>query len=555
MANSKDGLNVVLKAHANIGSVSAEEDSHFLTSCFVQTTGYESIVDLESSKCVLLGRTGAGKSAIIQRILSEKEHSVQVDPRSLSLNYIANSKYLRLMDELGVDLDIFYQLIWRHVLAIELIQCKQGFESEAKAKNFFGNLHTRFENSKKKKRALEQLEKYSNNNLSSGTSERVVSIINKLEADLEARLDLSKHGVPLTIGGGLKLSKETKSELVDSAQQVINGIDIRGLGEIINLLADDVFEDPQQEFYILIDELDEKWVDSGLKYHLIRALIESIKKFRKVRRAKIVISLREDLLEKVLKETRFGGDQEEKFEDLYLRIKWKIEDLRRLVEERISFLFQDKYTTRGVTFSDVFPYKVQEEAPFNYLIDRTLLRPRDIIQFINYCLESSEGQTKVSARTIREAEAIYSRKRHAALLQEWEIVNPLTDVYFNMLDGKKSKFKITDLTKDDADNFTISLLEQAGNFSFDPVFTAAKDYLNVKISRRSFQRSCIQELYKIGVLGIKNSNNPCAWSYLDGPLLSSNEIRDESAIFIHPMLWRHLGVHLQNISPLNIRRL
>lgn len=90
--NSKKNLgsSVVLKPNTNIGSVAAEEDQFFLSNCFVETSNFEAICDMDSSKCVLLGRTGAGKSAIIQKLLADKKHCVSVDPQSLSLNYIAN---------------------------------------------------------------------------------------------------------------------------------------------------------------------------------------------------------------------------------------------------------------------------------------------------------------------------------------------------------------------------------------------------------------------------------------------------------------------------------
>ena len=54
--------------------------------------------------------------------------------------------------------------------------------------------------------------------------------------------------------------------------------------------------------------------DDGLKYKLIRALIETIKSFRQVRSVKIVVSLRLDLLQRVISETRDSGFQSEKYE-------------------------------------------------------------------------------------------------------------------------------------------------------------------------------------------------------------------------------------------------
>lgn len=461
------------------------------------------------------------------------------------------------MSDAGVDLDVLYQLIWRHLLAIELIQCNQNFENEAKAKNYFAALHDKFARGngtkeKRKKSALSQLERYLSA-YNDKTVDRVENIVKKIEGDLVAGINLEEIGIPVSFTASLSAKKETREKVVQRAQAVINNIDLRDLGEIINLLADDVFNDPMQETFIVIDELDERWVDTKVKYDLIRALIESIKKFRKIRRAKVVIALREDLLEKVLRETRFEGGQEEKFEDLFQRLRWKPEELRNIIEKRIKWLFENKYTSKEITFSDIFGSKVQDEEPFNYMLDRTLQRPRDIIQFANYCFESSEGQTQVKAKSIREAETRYSKRRYEALLQEWEIVNPLTDICCELLENQKSKFSLANFTKNEAENFAIKILEKESKGKNDPVFIAASEYIENKLSRRKFLRKTIQELYKVGVVGIKNSKYPTLWSYLHEPLISSAEINEETIIFIHPMLWRHLGVHQQNISNLNIR--
>ena len=66
-------------------------------------------------------------------------------------------------------------------------------------------------------------------------------------------------------------------------------------------LVDEVLEDPKRCYYIVIDRLDEDWVEDGLRYLLIRALIETVRDFVKVKHTKIIIALRYDLLDQVIR--------------------------------------------------------------------------------------------------------------------------------------------------------------------------------------------------------------------------------------------------------------
>ena len=57
---------------------------------------------------------------------------------------------------------------------------------------------------------------------------------------------------------------------------------------------------------------------------------------------------------------------------------------------------------------------------FDYILDRTLMRPRDTISFINECLSLSSGQGRLTWNDITKAEKSYSEKRLLALRDEWK---------------------------------------------------------------------------------------------------------------------------------------
>lgn len=107
---------------------------------------------------------------------------------------------------------------------------------------------------------------------------------------------------------------------------------------MIDTLAE--YDSKQQCSYILIDQLDENWIDESIKYPMIRALIESLKSLRRITDLKTIVSLRSDLLEKVILETRDSGFQSEKYEDYTIRLKWDATLLNELLNKRINYLFR-----------------------------------------------------------------------------------------------------------------------------------------------------------------------------------------------------------------------
>ena len=106
----------VFRNNQIIGAAAAESDEYYLSKCFVDTGDLEILRNCEDPRNLLVGRTGIGKSALLSRLIDTEDHVIQISPESLSLSYIANSNVLKFFSETGVKMDIFYRLLWRHVL-------------------------------------------------------------------------------------------------------------------------------------------------------------------------------------------------------------------------------------------------------------------------------------------------------------------------------------------------------------------------------------------------------------------------------------------------------
>lgn len=536
MARKKRTL--VYRAHMSVGAIAAESDAKFLNECFVHTGDYSAVQDFQSPKCILLGRTGTGKSATIIRINQSASSVISIDPQSLSLNYISNSDVLRFFNSLGVKLDIFYRLLWQHVICVELLKHHFRLQNESHYSKFKDWISSLGRTDKSKQMAAEYLEKW-NSRFWVEREERIKEITKKLENDIVVGAGLEKLGLKADLSNKDTMSTEIKSEIMRNAQRVVNEIQIQHLSQVIDILAEDIFSDPKKKIFITIDSLDDDWVEDEVRYKLIRALIEAVKKFRKISNLKIVVAIRTDLLDRVYRNTRDSGFQEEKYEDLNLRISWKPDQLRKIIDERINLLFKDQYTGETLDLYDVFPEQVKPGVgTFEYLIQRTLMRPRDLIAFVNLILERAQGAQEITGKMILDTENIHSEKRFEAILQEWFSEYPKLKFCASLLQSKPTSFSPLDITDGEID----SLIDTITNYdpSDDLLEKIIRAQLNTKLEYSVVRQEILNVLFKVGFVGYKDiPTHPFVYSYNSG--VSTPPITPNGKIQIHPMFWWVFG--------------
>lgn len=103
------------RRHDTIGVADAEQDTEFLPACFVDTGDLGLLRNTRLPPRIVVGRTGSGKTALLNRLLETEPRAIRIPPESLALPYISNSSILTFVSALGVNLDIFFRLLWRHV--------------------------------------------------------------------------------------------------------------------------------------------------------------------------------------------------------------------------------------------------------------------------------------------------------------------------------------------------------------------------------------------------------------------------------------------------------
>lgn len=529
---------VIIKQSMNIGSGNAETDDEYLFDCFVDYGPVQQFLNVRSAAMVLSGRTGAGKTALIRHVEHITENSVELDPSEMSMNYVSNSDALRFLQAIGADLELLFQVLWKHVICIEFIRLRWHVDNEDKSRGVFQRISERFNRDARKDRALKYLREWEGKfwiTMDQNVKELTESVERKILHEFSGEYAKFKAGGQYE----KRLSQGQKSELVARSRKIINSDQLQELSGIIDILSTEDSADRMKSFYILIDKLDEHWVDESIRFRLIRSLLESLRSFRKISNLKILVALRADIRERVLQETNNVTFQREKFDDYAIDLKWNKNELRSLIDKRLNLLFKRQYTNGSILFSDIFPSRIGIVDTFEWMVNRTLMRPRDIIAFVNECISSAAGGSLISVTNVRDAAITYSGKRRDALLQEWFSSFPtLKHILLMFVDRDKSLpdlEAILNSGKVDELALTICSQDQVG---YDPMHELCSSYVNNKGTRaESVLLEAAAIAYRVGAVGLKlNTSEPFSYSHVNEALLSPGMMTMSSKVKMHAML-------------------
>lgn len=272
-------------------------------------------------------------------------------------------------------------------------------------------------------------------------------------------------------------------------------------------------------------------------------MIETIKDICRVPNVKIVIALRSNIHKKIFKENPFRGVQREKYNHLYLDIHWNKEQLKQLLNNRIRELMRGTYTKDSPVIEDVLPLANKKQmSGFDYLVERTFLRPRDVIDFFNKCVKYGDGKTKITREILRLAEDEYSHERLGALNDEWLENYGNVHCLYGFLKGRNNGLKVSDLNI------------HAGEYFMELIVDNDITKLNIELQTRFLKfgddfnaepllKTILVILYEIGLIGIKlSSSNKVEYIYEAYSPIDTKDLSDSSRVYIHPMFHKALRI-------------
>lgn len=396
---------------------------------------------------------------------------------------------------------------------------------------------TLMENIKKDKskiQALEYLDEFQGK-FWCEADERVREIADTFETQVKAAAGTSV-GVTASAEGTVSQTAEERRELVHRFQRIVNETQLPRLNQMIKVLDEDILSNHQNHVYVVVDDLDLDWVDDRVTNSLIRCLFRAVLDLKKVQHLKILVALRTNIFEALDFGQRTGG-QEEKFRALSMRVRWSEADLEAMLDTRTAVAAQRIHLENDAPDSvrAILPStnKARGDA-LEYILRRTLLRPRDAIAYFNECLSDATANPRLTWDRIHQAEDAYSRNRLLALRDEWKPTFPGIDRVLAKFEGSSSA-----LTSDSLAERLDEVALLPGEEDFE-----GSDWLGRLLIE--FWRAgdtdwgdrygpVIRFLYDIGFLGVALPKSKPVYSerepgYLDRP----NRVNACERFYVHP---------------------
>lgn len=550
MAKSKKRKNsepkkFVFRRNVDLGNLEAEHD-RFLLKTFVEKEDYSIMMDMFSTRSILIGRTGIGKSALICKLESEAQNVTRIEPEAMSLQHLSNSTIIRYFNQLGVKLDLFYKVLWKHIFVVELIKLhfKDRNPNSNQVVNWF---RERWEGDRSKKIALKYIEEWGDK-----FWETTEFQIKELEQSLEQRYKIVGGGAVSDIFDYLNVSasaeKESKNsnrillEAKQKAQSVVNDSQLESLQQLLRYFKEEMFAKTQRKYYIVVDDLDKDWVDVEISYELIKALIDVLKDLRVIKQVKIVIALRSNIEAKIFDQSQ-SRVQREKYDQLFLELVWSEDELRTMMERRLALLMKDQYTNTTPTLEDILPKQNRnKEEAFQYILDRTQYKPREVLDFFNFCIQEGNGKSKFTWSILTSAEERFSTKRFDALRDEWYENHGDLSVLTKFLIKGFSRFTIGDVH------------DKASTYFQEAILNEETTKLSLKIQKwfeifgNNYQpvpiiKKVLHLLYSVGFLGIKSDpTSKPKYVYETYNPISVEDITKKTVFYIHPMYRKSMRV-------------
>jgi hypothetical protein len=530
-------------SHQLLGTPDAETDRN-LSKVFIDTGAYEVLSDVDNPKCIIVGRTGSGKSALIKRLLTYEDKVTRIAPESMALKFLSNSTILDYFRSINIKLNFFYKVLWKHVFIVEILKLYLG-EAGQKKQSLFQNLWSKINTGGKsdatKKKALEYFDKWSDEFWQT-TEHRIKTLESDLETKFCNEVGLDIKAVKSSLKNEISLNEKSASEIKYKAEQIINEVQADDLINLIDILSKEVFNNTQKRFYIVIDDLDKEWVSPQIVYDLIGAMIEVVKEFQeKFIGVKIVIALRDNIHQIIFSGKEHRGGQREKFSPLFLNLTWDNNLLKELISSRIKLL-----TNEQLNISNAFDKTGKLGiSGFEYMIERTYYRPRDIISFFNKVIEISNNKSYLTNSLIKQAEPAYSIERLQALEDEWsENYGDITKFY-SFLFGTHNGFNIINIKEEP---FSDIILEQDGlKHVTGELKTISLKWKESKMKPQDF-KDFISELlfvfYRIGIIGIKRKPElPTEFFYNSKVAISASDFDNNVKVYVHKSLFSALKIN------------
>jgi hypothetical protein len=249
------------------------------------------------------------------------------------------------------------------------------------------------------------------------------------EADFTQRLHRQVNRI---VTGLEQLSED---EFGARMTEVIYGGDVRRLRDAVTR-----YVKHKDSVWLLVDNLDKGWPIQGsteIDILLIRSLLEATRKLQQwfedeSVEFKCLVFLRSDIYDHLQRETPDKG------KDTAIVIEWDDPAIFETIIQRRVMASTD---LAGDFRDDIWPAisapLVGSQDSLSYIIERTLMRPRDLLMFLQRAIDTAinRGDSRVTEEDILFAEARYSNELLANVEAEIVDTNPELEGVVSVFEG------------------------------------------------------------------------------------------------------------------------
>ncbi|MCK9876472.1 hypothetical protein MXD59_11925 [Frankia sp. Ag45/Mut15] len=371
-------------ARLSFGAAAAERDvRRGLDAYFIESSAYTQMSS--GIKTILVANRGAGKSAIFKTIAHRQRDAgglvIELAPEDYSYEFLS-SAMTRELDGAWAKLGA-YATAWKYLLLVLIMK---------EVTRRHGRL---------RRGAESQIYTYLRDNhagMSESPFDSFVSYLRRIESVKVGRFE-----------AGIR-TRELQH--------------LYKLHEIDHLVAPLIRLCERSRVTVLVDELDRGWDSSEDAQAFVAGLFQACMTINDLSPSlRIRMSLRQELYDSI----PAIYDDAQKFRDLIEVVTWDEEGLWQLIAGRIRHTVADCHTR-----DDDACWKAAFTRPawsFRHMVDRSLGRPREIIQFCSHALDharahSARPSVRITPRDILAVEPTYSAERTRDIAAEYRFGSP-----------------------------------------------------------------------------------------------------------------------------------
>jgi GTPase SAR1 family protein len=502
------------------GKDDAETDftgSGLLQGSFLRTSIYEQVKS--RSKSLVIGRKGSGKSALCLMLKKElskenKTYACVVTPDAISADEI------RRFQITGISEQQSKKLIWRYIFLVqickfllEVARSKHGNDPDwsIESDKSMSSDWTASENCSLELRKIREFLVANREVDDLNFQENFWRIINRIQTALSFK----------AFGQSVELK---------TAQAPNEGLDFSSKLEFLEGYLKKPLEYLNDyQLFLLVDKVDEIWDGNPSSNEMATGLLMASKEINQVcSNVSCTIFLRTDIYEQLqfFDKDKLRGDE--------VPVLWTSETLPEIILERARVSTKQQEMSQIDLWSNYFPSEVEGIKTSEFMVLHTLMRPRDLIQLCNLCVDIArrESLNPVQVKHIQQALNMYSSWKLNDLLGEYRVNYPfLNDL---LLLFSNTSYAILRLRFEDTYNRL--------KVSFEERYPAYSNLLGID--------SVFNILYGIGFIGVERIGK-LVFYYQD-----LKTIEDSDRVFVvHPAFRNALrctsSIDIQPYSPTN----